>query len=315
MARTATVAARRISSPRSLSDLSPTEFENLIYDLMIAKGMVNVVWRTPGADGGRDIEAESVQQDASGFQSFAKWYVECKRYSSSVDWTTIHPKLAYADSARAEYLLLCTNSKFTPQAVNCCNQWNEARRFPKLRLWAGHDLATHLASFPDLEYRYALAATQTSPGRSIVALALALSKTVGSYYSSVVTGHEPANRMLRAAYAIALLMQVRMEDIDARGAITLRPLRITDGLALDADLVGRPQGLDEPALAAFCSHLCALTREHLTVTFHNRGTYAITGYDNFSDILNRYRDAFAAIAFWGDFEFTFSDTEIWVKQR
>lgn len=310
-----TANPRLISSPRSLGDLLPTEFENLIYDLMVAKGMVNVVWRTPGADGGRDIEAESVQRDASGTQSFAKWYVECKKYTGSVDWPTIHPKLAYADAARAEYLLLCTTSKFTPQAVNCCNQWNDARRFPKLRLWAGHDLKTQLAQFPDLEYRYGLAATQTSPGRSIVALALALSKTVGSYYSSVATGHTPANRMLRAAYALALLMQIRMEDIEARGVITPRLLKTTNGLAIDADFVGIPQGLDEPALAAFCAHLCALTREHLTVTFSKGSTYTITGYKNFSDILNRYRGAFAAIALWGDFEFTFSDTEIWVKQR
>jgi hypothetical protein len=35
--------------------LTPTEFENLVFDLLISRGMVNVAWRTPGADGGRDI--------------------------------------------------------------------------------------------------------------------------------------------------------------------------------------------------------------------------------------------------------------------
>lgn len=76
MARTATTKKKRISFPRSISDLSPTEFENLIYDLMVAKGMVNVVWRTPGADGGRDIEADSIHRDISDALGFSKWYIE-----------------------------------------------------------------------------------------------------------------------------------------------------------------------------------------------------------------------------------------------
>lgn len=303
------------SQHRELSDLSPTEFENLIYDLMIAKGMINVVWRTPGADGGRDIEAESVERDASGAQGFSKWYVECKRYGTSVDWPTIHPKLAYADAAEAEYLLLCTNSKFTPQAVNCSNQWNTRHRYPKIRLWAGHDITANLAQFPDLQYRYGLISAQSSPGRSIVALSLALSKSIGTYYSSVATPDQPSNRMLQAAFAIALLLQVRMEDIETRGAITRRTLVGTDDLSIDADFVGTPQGVDEPALVAFCSYMCALTRRRLAVTFTDQNKYTLTGCCGFSDIFSRYRETFSSIALWGDLEFTFTDTEIKVVQR
>jgi hypothetical protein len=306
---------RRSLAPRKLSDFSPTEFENLLFDLIIAKGMVNVVWRTPGADGGRDIEAESVQTDASNTQAFAKWYIECKKYSGSVDWPTIHPKLAYADSAGAEYLLLCTTSKFTPQAINCCNQWNQTHRYPKVRLWAGHDLSTQLGQYPDLKYRYGLTTIPATPGRSIVALSLALSKTIGSYYSASAKAKTAPDRMLRAAFAIAILLQLRMEDIANDGAINYRPLQSKDDLAIEADFTGTPQAIDEPALAAFCSYLCALTRARLMITFPKQGSYTIGGYGKFDDILNRYREAFSAIALWGNFEFTFSSSEVRVKQR
>lgn len=301
--------------PRKLSDFSPTEFENLLFDLVIAKGMVNVVWRTPGADGGRDIEAESLQTDASNTQAFTKWYIECKKYSGSVDWPTIHPKLAYADSAGAEYLLLCTTSKFTPQAINCCSQWNQTHRFPKVRLWAGHDLSIHLEQYPDLKYRYGLATIPSTPGKSIVALSLALSKTIGSYYSASVDSSTAPDRMLRAAFAIALLLQLRMEDIENDGTINYRPLQATDDLAIEADFKGTPVSIDEPALAAFIGYLCALTKTRLTVTFSRQGSYTVSGYGKFDDVLNRYREGFSAIALWGSFEFTFNSSEVRVRQR
>lgn len=41
-----------------MKTLSPTAFEHLIFDLMILTGLRNVVWRSPGADGGRDIEGD-----------------------------------------------------------------------------------------------------------------------------------------------------------------------------------------------------------------------------------------------------------------
>ena len=121
--------------------------------------------------------------------------------------------------------------------------------------------------------------------------------------------------MLRAAFAIAQLLQLRMEDIDTDGAINFRPLQSTDDLAVEVDFLGTPQDIDEPALAAFCSYLCALTKARLTLTFSRRGSYTISGYGKFADLLHRYRDAFSAIALWGDFEFTFSSSEVRVKQR
>ena len=81
-----------------LKALTPGQFENLVYDLVTSAGLRNAVWRTPGSDGGRDIEGEMATTDFSGFHTITKWYVECKRYAASVDWPTVWEKIAYADS-------------------------------------------------------------------------------------------------------------------------------------------------------------------------------------------------------------------------
>jgi hypothetical protein len=67
-----------------LEALKPTAFENLSFDLVTAAGLQNAVWRTPGADGGRDIEATMPVMDISGEVTHQKWYIECKRYKHSL---------------------------------------------------------------------------------------------------------------------------------------------------------------------------------------------------------------------------------------
>jgi hypothetical protein len=243
---------------RHLIDLSPEEFENLVYDLAISRGMVNVVWRTPGADGGRDIEAESVQRDISGSQFVAKWYIECKKYSGSVDWPTIHPKLAYADAAGADYLLLCTSSKFTPQAISNVDQWNKKRRYPLIRLWPAHEVNNQLRLHGDLQLKYALSGDPSNPGRSFFALSLTLSKAIGSYYAAVTTGITPADRMLCAANAIALLLQTRLEEIETLGTPSWQTYNALDA---DVDVKGNLTAFDGPALSALVCYLAALTVE------------------------------------------------------
>src|SRR5689334_4421657 len=97
-----------------IARLSPGQFENLTFDCMKAAGLKNVVWRTPGADGGRDIEGYAFDRDLSGQDVVQKWYVECKLYSSSLDWPTIWNKISYADAQGADFLLVVTNSNPSP---------------------------------------------------------------------------------------------------------------------------------------------------------------------------------------------------------
>lgn len=65
--------------------MHPSAFENLTYDLLFLSGIRNLRWRTPGSDGGRDLEGEFTVIDFAGDHIIQKWYIECKRYASSLN--------------------------------------------------------------------------------------------------------------------------------------------------------------------------------------------------------------------------------------
>jgi HJR/Mrr/RecB family endonuclease len=140
-----------------LGALTPAQFENIVYDLVTSAGLRNAVWRTPGADGGRDIEGEMATTDFSGFSVNAKWYIECKRYAAAVDWPTVWGKIAYADSHGADYLLVVTTSSLSPQCKTEVSTWNAGRRRPAVRFWEGHNLEQVLAHYPRILVKHGLA--------------------------------------------------------------------------------------------------------------------------------------------------------------
>lgn len=137
--------------------LTPTEFENLTYDLLSARGLANATWRTPGADGGRDIEGRWSHVDLSGEQTTETWYVDCKRYAKSVDWPTVFNKLSYAVSNSANYLLIVCTPSISPACRTEANRWNEKRASPLIRVWEAHYLEVLLAAHPDIAAKYGYA--------------------------------------------------------------------------------------------------------------------------------------------------------------
>src|ERR1700737_1902420 len=97
-----------------LLSLTATEFENLTFDLIQEHGLGNLVWRTPGSDGGRDIEGDLPTRDLSGSLTHQRWFVECKRYTSSIDWPTVWNKVSYAENIHADFLLIVTTTTLSP---------------------------------------------------------------------------------------------------------------------------------------------------------------------------------------------------------
>lgn len=201
---------------RDLTDLTPTEFENLTFDLLLLMGVDNLVWRTPGSDGGRDIEGFVRSADFSGGIATQKWYVECKRYSTSIDWPTLWKKLAYADTAAADFLLLVTNSNPSPQCESEITKWNTRRGGVQLRVWRGYDIRPLLLSYPILAAKYGLHEPGLEPGPEFVSLTQILMKMcqanyVGySFETKVETGIE-------AAAALAELISLRIGHLRSYG--------------------------------------------------------------------------------------------------
>lgn len=300
-------------APRLLIDLTPSQFENLIFDLVVAMGLRNVTWRTPGADGGRDIEATATVSDFAGTHTSQKWFIECKRYTGSVDWPTIYGKLAYADSHQADYLLMCTSSQYTPAAVTQADAWNQQRRKTKIRLWPGHELEKQLLSYPDIQLKYGLISTPNSPGKSIVSLALALSKTVATHYSNLIFLDAEPDKMLEASRGLSELLTQRMEDLAEEAK--LKPVFKTREAGLAATYTGQAFKIDHYGFQAFIKYLFALSKTPLAF----EGLSEYSGKASITqvhiDLLDRYSDVFTAIATWGDFEIQIGASSITISQR
>jgi hypothetical protein len=303
---------------RTLAKLTPTEFENLIFDLLVLTGMANVRWRTPGADGGRDIEGETVERDLSGAQVVRKWFVECKRYAKSVDWPTIYSKLSYADSLNANFLLMCTTAKFSPQALTHVDAWNANHRPVVIRLWAGHDLQLQLRQHADLLLKYRLTSAPSVPGQSFLALSLALSKTVSSHHSRLVFSGKQPDLMLQAAQAFSELLTRRMDDLNREGSISVT---FPHGLLKAQPLVGctfyvDSPHVDEAGLRAFAAYLVALCGAAIAVRpGSNARTCVIASSVDLGKVLSRYQPAFGAIAMWSNIEFESDSKQIKLRQR
>ncbi len=139
-----------------LKKLSPLNFENLIFDLLQDIGLKNTVWRTPGRDSGRDIQGEWFFSDLSGYNMHQVWYVECKKYSSSVSWPIVWEKISFAQSNSADVLLFTVTSSLSPQAVDEVNKWNSQKNRPVIRVWNGFDIVNKLKTAPLISIKYGL---------------------------------------------------------------------------------------------------------------------------------------------------------------
>jgi Restriction endonuclease len=287
MKKTTHTTKRYQPKPRKLRSLDPREFENLIFDLMVLSGMTNVVWRTPGADGGRDIEGVIYERDFSGVQVEKKWFVECKRYAASVDWPTIYGKLSYADSLGADVLLLCTTSLFSPTATTNANNWNAARRSVAIRLWPLHEIELQLQQHPDLLLKYGLSDTPSIPGKSFLLLTLALSKAVSSHYSRLIFKGVQFDLMLHASQALPDLLLRRMEDIEQAGR-TLPNVASTTPLPLEnCEFIGDNFQIDEYGLHAFVAYLAALTKKPLRIEQQAKGSCRISTKHDLIELVQR----------------------------
>jgi hypothetical protein len=199
---------------KDLINLTPQEFENLVFDLLTHLGLKNCVWRTPGSDGGKDIQGDYIYTDISGYSQKQVWYIECKRYTGSVDWPTVWNKISYAEAKGAEVLLIVTTSSLTPQAIDNLNEWNINKKYPSIRTWSGAELKNKLALFPEIQTRYELIpSTLNNSAKSFLPLIKVLLKF--SYLvSSCNAFSQDCSSQIEALNCIADILSKRIEDLE-----------------------------------------------------------------------------------------------------
>ena len=203
--------------------MTPTEFENLVFDCARAVGLKNLIWRTPGADGGRDIEGESFTTDLSGFDIKQRWYVECKLYQKSISWPTLWEKIAYADVQGADVLLLVTNNNPSPRCETEIACWNKSKRRPIVRVWRGYDLPRIIINSPSIVTSYGLSDDIALMQSSTIPLARAVSNISQSAYTANEIGGD-SSCFLEVGAALSELLTKSLDDIERFGQITVGAL-------------------------------------------------------------------------------------------
>jgi hypothetical protein len=224
-----------------IAALHPRQFENLTYECLRALGMKNLVWRTPGSDGGRDIEGYVYLNDMAGFSEQQKWFVECKRYKNSISWPTVWEKIAYAVSNDVDILLVSTTSNPSPQCENEISKWNLAKRRPVIRFWRGYDLANLVRSLPHIGGMFGLSNDVRDLETSLLPLAQLVAKTANSAYTRIYFSASDT-KAIETTASISELFAERLRNMREFGhpvpGFKVTANRMFDWLSVDGDLAG-----------------------------------------------------------------------------
>lgn len=141
------------------SQLSPTQFEELCFDLLVERGYQKLVWRQGGADSGRDIQGTREVESGLVNPFEETWFFECKRYEAGVPPEALNSKIAWADAERPNHLVFMIASYIS----NNARTWVEAiarNKFYQIHLIEGKQLKTLVSLSPRLMERYFLSDIQ-----------------------------------------------------------------------------------------------------------------------------------------------------------
>lgn len=235
-----------------LLNLTPSQFENLTYDLLHEMGMQNLCWRTPGPDGGRDIEGVLSVRDFSGQISVQKWYVECKRYTGSVDWPTIFGKVSYAKNHNADFLLMVSPSKFSPTALSETKVWNQREQL-QIKLWPDHDIYLQVQNCPNVIAKYSLSDSHASLKLPFLELLGDIAKLLYAAEARYELLEETTLQgEVKVAKELSTLAMVRLWQLETEGKLSLassmRQRELPSGYIAITDIDSK---IDNPGLTAF----------------------------------------------------------------
>jgi hypothetical protein len=185
-------------------------------------GLKNSIWRTPGSDVGRDIQGDYYLTDLSGYFQQQKWYIECKRYSGSIDWPTIWKKIAYAEAHDSDILLFATTSFLSPQASDQVNEWNSKSKRPLVRFWTISDVKIRLDNLPWIAQKYGLV---ERPEEISARILLPANNLLVKLANSLGTDKELIRiEKIELIQSLSELIAIRLDDLIHHGKYKFVPL-------------------------------------------------------------------------------------------
>lgn len=296
-----------------LVGISPTAFENVTYDLLTSLGLVNLVWRTPGVDGGRDIEGDLQKLDFSSMHTKERWYVECKRYSNSIDWPTVHGKLSYADNHDADFLLFVTTATFSPKCVDEVAKWNRNKKFPQVRCWPGYELEDRLTKFPKILLKYGLTSAAPIQAPAFLDLTMQIAKaTTSALGRDSLSAAVAENKELTYSAALSELLLARMQQFDSSNKTFAEPLILPTDAFEWSQFAGAEYPFDRYAFRALLT-LLHLVSDNQNIQVSNLIDQQVAIEVNSLTALTFTADSLQTLAFWGHFEIELQDKKVIVK--
>ncbi len=136
----------------TLDTITPNEFENLCYDLLLKYNFSDLIWRQGGADDGRDIEARYTSQNPIA-NAEEKWYFECKRYTNGVPPAELNSKIAWADAGNPHFLVFFVSSYITNSARDWLTSIQASKNY-RIIVIEGEEIKNRVAKYDDLVERY-----------------------------------------------------------------------------------------------------------------------------------------------------------------
>ncbi|HCG5918245.1 restriction endonuclease [Vibrio parahaemolyticus] len=135
------------------SQITPEDFENLVFHLLDEMGFSNLNWRKGGegnsaTDGGRDLEATywSVRPAESLEE---KYWFEVKHRSKQLEKIQVQKTVLNASgNNRKDNVVIITNKTISNPTKDWLSDFQLDHKTPRVMIWQGHDLELFLRKNP-----------------------------------------------------------------------------------------------------------------------------------------------------------------------
>jgi hypothetical protein len=137
----------------NFSEVTPADFENLIFHLLDEMGFSNITWRKGGegnsaTDGGRDLEATfwTVLPTASKEEIY--WF-EVKYRKNQLEKNQVQGTiLNAAGNSSKDNVVIITNKTISNPTLDWIKEFQNTHKKPSISVWQGHDLELLLRKNP-----------------------------------------------------------------------------------------------------------------------------------------------------------------------
>jgi HJR/Mrr/RecB family endonuclease len=141
--------------------LTPTDFEEFVFDLLNTVGFVNVDWRkgTPKdsspSDRGRDIEAQMLVTDVDGHQRFERWFVDAKHYKTGVPPEALQGLAIWSQAERPDVALVAASGYLSNPAKDWIDNYRKNQSPPfRFKHWERPQLSRFISDHMEILGRH-----------------------------------------------------------------------------------------------------------------------------------------------------------------